>query len=309
MRIVSKEQISALGLTLADALAGLRESFPAAGAGEIVWRPKSTINQADGAFLTGTLACWPAKNVGLFHCIMGISAVDAEVGMPHYTTLQILSDYRTGHPIVAIDGTFTSTILPAGVTALAAERLAKPDAHVAAFVGTGVQAKVNLEAIRGVRDIRKIKVLDRGRTSTKAFAKHGTSLGLAVELIDNPEAMIRDSDIIITSVPSSPDLVPFLDPGWVSPGAFVSAVDVGRSWRPGFEKFERRVTDDRPQAEIQHREGRMNYGGPFDHELVDIMGRNLEQGNGSARSVFIHPGNVVGVLGITLAIWKKLRES
>jgi ornithine cyclodeaminase/alanine dehydrogenase len=310
MRIVDKDQVEALGLTLADVVAGLRNSFLAARAGDIVWRPKSTINQADGAFLISTLACWPSTNVALFHNIMGTSAANVAPEEPHYSTLQILSDYRTGRPVAAIDGTFTSTMLPAGVTALAAARLAKPDARVATFVGVGVQAKVNLAALRSVRDIRSVKVLGRGRTSATAFADHAASLGLAVEVANSPEAAIRDSDVIVSSVPSGPGLTPFLDPAWVSPGAFVSAVDIGRSWLPGFETFERRVTDDRLQAEMQHREGRMNYGGSFTNELGDLIAASetspIDPGR---RSVIIHPGNVVGVIGITMEVWKELRAA
>jgi alanine dehydrogenase len=307
MRIVDKDQIEALGLTLADVVAGLRNSFLAARAGDIVWRPKSTINQADGAFFISTLACWPSADVALFHNIMGTSAENVGPGEPHYRTLQILSDYRSGQPVAAIDGTFTSTMLPAGVTALAAARLAKPNASVATFVGAGAQAKVNLEALLSVRDIRSVKVLGRSRTSTSIFADHVASLGLAAEIANSPEAAIRDSDIIVSSVPSGPALAPFLDPAWVSPGAFVSAVDIGRSWLPGFETFAYRVTDDRLQAEMQHREGRMTYGGSFTSELGDLIAASetspIDHGG---RSVIIHPGNVVGVIGITIEIWKKL---
>ncbi len=309
MRVITKEQVSALDLTLADVVSGLRESFLAARAGEIIWRPKSTINQPDGAFFIGTLACWPVVKTGLFHSIMGTSSANVRPGEPHYTTLQVLSDYQTGRPIAAIDGTFTSTMLPAGVTALAAERMADPNATVATFVGAGVQARVNLDALLSVRDIKTVRILGRSRHSTQLFADYASALGLNVEIAEDPKNAIRNSHIIVSSVPSSPQFVPFLDPDWVSPGAFVSAVDIGRSWRSGFESFDQRVTDDRLQAEIQHREGRMNYGGPFDHELADLIDGDQEHRNKDFRSVIIHPGNVVGVLGITMAIWNKLRGS
>lgn len=305
MRVVTKDQVAALGLTLADVVSGLKRSFLAAQAGEIVWRPKSTINQPDGAFLIGTLAGWPGAGVALFHNIMGTSPAHVGPGEPHYTSLQILSDYRTGRVIAAVDGTFTSTMLPAGVTALAAQRLAKPDARIATFIGAGIQARVNLDALRSVREIGTVRILSRSRTSASGFAAHVTALGLTAEITEIPEAALAGSDIIVSSVPSGPGLKPFLDPAWVSPGAFVSAVDVGRSWLPGFESFSRRFTDDKEQAQMQHREGRMNYGGAFDGEIADLIpaGPAVDR---QGRAVILHPGNVVGVLGVTMEISRAL---
>lgn len=305
MRVVTREQVAALGLTLADVVGGLKRSFLAAQAGEIVWRPKSTINQPDGAFLIGTLAGWPGADIALFHNIMGTSAANVGPGEPHYTSLQILSDYRTGRAIAAIDGTFTSTMLPAGVTALAAGRLARPDARIATFVGAGIQAQVNLDALRSVRDFETVRILSRSQASASGFAAHVTALGLKAEISESPEAAIRGSDIIVSSVPSGPGLTPFLDPAWVSPGAFVSAVDIGRSWLPGFEAFERRFTDDKEQAQMQHREGRMAYGGAFDGEIADLIPASPAS-DPQGRAVIIHPGNVVGVLGVTMEISRAL---
>lgn len=301
MRFVTKEQVTELNLTLADVTGALSQAFTAGKSGHIVWRPKSSINQADGAFFMGTLACWPAAGVGLFHNIMGTAAANVGPGEPHYATLQILSDYRTGLPIAAIDGTFTSAMLPAGVTALAAARLAQPKASIATFIGGGTQARLNLDALLSVRPIRTVKVLSRSRASATAFADYVAAKGLTSEISDSAEAAVRDSDIIVSTVPSAPGLAPFLDPAWVSKGAFVSAVDVGRSWMPGFAEFDRRFTDDRAQAELQHSEGRMPYAGPFDGEIADLLTHECPPSFGG-RSVLIHPGNVVGVLGLTMAI-------
>ena len=103
------------------------------------------------------------------------------------------------------------------------------------------------------------------------------------------------SDIIVSTVPSGPNLKPFLDPGWVSPGAFVSAVDLGRSWLDGFEAFDRIVTDDRAQAIVQHAEGRVRYGGEYDTELAELItGARPRAKRAEERIVMIHPGNIVG---------------
>lgn len=123
-----------------------------------------------------------------------------------------------------------------------------------------------------------------------------------------PQAL-HGVDIVISTIPASPGLKPFLDPDWVEPGTFVNVVALGRSWKSGFSKFDRVVVDDRVQAEQQYKDGRLLHGGPFDCEISDILngskpGRIAE----GERIVLIHPGNVFDVLGVTTAILSRFKS-
>ena len=305
MRTIGREQVAGIGLTMPKVISAMESAFAAAASGDIVWRPKATINQPDGAFFIGTFACWPKAGFGIFHNIMGTAPGNVPHGAPHYSTLQVLSDYRTAKPAAIVDGTFTSNMLPAGLTAIVAKRLGKAGSRIATFVGAGVQARVNLDAVRLAQPIEEVRVLSRTAASADAFAKHVASLGLKARVETDPETAVRGADIIVTSVPSSVGLKPFLDPAWVSPGALISAVDVGRCWKPGFEAFDRMVTDNREQAVVSHKEGRMLYSGTFDTELPELV-TGLRPGRQSPkdRIAVIHPGDIVGVFGITLEIFK-----
>lgn len=303
MRIIARDDVEALGLGLAEAVPALESAFLAGRRGAIDFRPKSTISRPDGAFLIAAHAAWPERNLGLFHSIMGTAPANVPHGAPHYTTRQLLSDYRRGVPVALIDGTWTSTILPAGVTAIAARRLARPDSAVVSFVGAGVQARVNLAALQPLFPLREVRVLSRTAASAQGFAAHAAACGLQVRVFEDARAALEGADIIVTSVPGAPGLRPFLDPDWVGEGAFVSAVDIGRSWRGGFERFERLVTDDRAQALAQHADGRMPHAGPYDTEIPELLdasrpGRQRRE----ERIVLIHPGNVVGVFGLSALI-------
>lgn len=305
MRIISREEVNGLGLGLPRVVTAMESAFAAAASGDIVWRPKATINQPDGAFFIGTFACWPKAGFGVFHNIMGTAPGNVPHGEPHYTTVQVLSDYKTARPLAIVDGTFTSNMLPAGLTAIAATRLGRPGSRVATFVGAGVQARVNLDALRLSLPIEEVRILSRTAQSADAFARHVASLGLKARVETDPETAIRGSQVIVTSVPGSVGLKPFLDPAWVSPGALISAVDVGRCWMPGFEFFDRMITDNREQAVVSHKEGRMLYGGRFDGELPELVtGRVPGRQSADDRIAVIHPGDIVGVFGITLDIYR-----
>jgi len=304
MRIIGQSDVASLRIGLADAVAALEAAFLAGRRGEIDWKPKSTISRPDGAFLIAAHAAWPARNLGLFHSIMGVSPANVPPGAPHYATVQLLSDYAKGAPLGMIDGTWTSTILPAAVTAIAARRLARPDSAVASFVGAGAQARVNLEALRPIFPLREVRVLSRTARSAQAFADHAAGCGLRARVCDDPRAALDGADIVVSSVPGSAGLQPFLDPDWVPEGAFVSAVDVGRSWRPGFHRFDRLVTDDRAQAVAQYADGRLPHAGPYDTEIAELLnGARPGRTRPSERIALIHPGNVVGVFALSVLIW------
>lgn len=308
MHMIARHEIDILGITNRDLIEALETAFRACRAGDISGRPKSTVVQPDGAFYIGTLATWAKRNLGIFHCIMGAPPENLAPGEAHYRTYQLLTDYARGKPIALIDGSFTSTMLPAGVTALGARAFARPDSRIATFVGAGVQSRVNLAALTEVLPLSQVRILGRSRVNADAFAEEVRLGELEAIVYTDAESALRGADVVVTTVPSGPSLEPFLNPSWVSPGAFVSTVDVGRSWCSGFEAFDRIVSDDRAQAVVQHKEGRMSYGGSFDTELAELVaGARPPRSSEKERIVMIHPGNIVGVLGITALIQERLK--
>lgn len=220
-----------------------------------------------------------------------------------------ISDYRRGLLEALVDGAVTSNLLPGAVTAIAARRLARPDSRVAAFIGAGVQARINLDGLTAAGlPIEEVRIVSRSRASAVSFADETASRGIRATLSDNPRAAIDGADVVVTTVPGSPGFEAFLEPSWVAPGSFVSAVDVGRSWKSGFEAYERVVTDDRIQSAAQHADGRLVYGGAFDTDLPELVaGTQPGRTRATDRVVVIHPGNAVGVLAITAEILARLR--
>jgi alanine dehydrogenase len=303
MRYISRKDVEALNIGIEDVVKALETAFLAGQQGRIVWRPKSTVTQPDGIFLIATHAAWPERNLSIFHSILGTSPTLVSPGAPHYRTLQLLGDYKAGAPLALIDGTFTSSVLPAGITLLAARKLARPESRVATFVAAGLQARLNIDALCKTFPLQEIRIVSRTEASARALAQYVTERQLKAVIPQDPEAAIRGAEIIITSVPSGPGQKAFLDPAWVSEGAFISAIDGGRSWHPGFERFERIATDDRPQAAAQHADGRLAHAGPYDTEIPELVA-GLRPGREHAkdRVVLIHPGNIVGVLGISVLI-------
>jgi ornithine cyclodeaminase/alanine dehydrogenase len=307
LKTISRDEIAQLHLDIDAIAAALDEAFRAGAAQEITWKPKSMLAQPDGAFLMSTFAAWPARGLGIFHSLVGATAAAARNGSPAYRSLQLLAEHETAEPIALLDGTYTSTMLPAGVTRLMAGRLGRSRSRVATFVGAGTQARVNLAALDGILPIDEVRIVSRTTKSAAGFAEFVSARGQRARIMQNGPEAFEGADIIISTVPASPGLQPALEPRWVSPGTFVNAVDLGRSWQQGFDAFDRVVTDDRKQAEAQFGEGRLIHGGPYDSEIAEILtGARPGRLDSKERIVLIHPGNVVGILGLTRLIVERL---
>ena len=139
----------------------------------------------------------------------------------HHATI-LLFKPETGEPLVTMDGRLITEVRTAAVSAVATEFLARPDASVLAIIGSGVQARSHLEALRLVRDFREVRVWSPRRAA--AFAEeHGVRAAAAAE-----EA-VRGADVVVTATTSP---TPVLSGEWLSPGVHINAVGAPRpNWR------------------------------------------------------------------------------
>jgi alanine dehydrogenase len=139
----------------------------------------------------------------------------------HHATI-LLFKPETGEPLVTMDGRLITEVRTAAVSAVATEHLARPDASVLAIIGSGVQARSHLEALRLVRDFREIRVWSPRRAA--AFAEeHG------VRAAASAEEAVRGADVVVTATTSS---TPVLAGEWLSPGAHINAIGAPRpDWR------------------------------------------------------------------------------
>jgi ornithine cyclodeaminase/alanine dehydrogenase-like protein (mu-crystallin family) len=306
--VIDAQTVSDLTVGLPVLTQALELGFAAAAEGRILWRPKAAVSCPDGTWLVGTFGCWPEKGLGIFHSITGTTPISCRAG-PHYRSFQLLTASNDAAPLALVDGSFTSTMLPACVTLLTARRLARADSAAVSFIGAGVQAAVNLEALITAFPIKHVHIASRTSASAAAFATFvRAKWGLNTTTYEDHRAAVVAADIIVTSVPNGSGL-PTLDPAWVAPGTFVSAVDFGRSWKAGFAAFDRIVTDDVAQAAAQFSDGRLAHELDYDTELPALVaGQRPGRQQETDRVVVVHPGNLVGVLALTALIYERWKS-
>ena len=134
----------------------------------------------------------------------------------------VLFKPETGEPIAVMDGRLITEMRTAAVSAAATQVLSRADASVLAILGSGVQAKSHLEAIRLVRDISEVRVWSP--RNSKSFAEeHGVTASATAE------AAVRGADIVVVATSAE---TPVLQGKWLSPGTHVNAIGANRpTWR------------------------------------------------------------------------------
>jgi ornithine cyclodeaminase/alanine dehydrogenase-like protein (mu-crystallin family) len=143
---------------------------------------------------------------------------NAARGLPTHLAVIVLFAPETGEALALLDGRLITEMRTAAVSAAATKVLAAPDARVLAILGSGVQARAHVEALRHVRDFREIRVWGRTRAHAERFASEvGGKLTSAADAV-------QGADVIVTATAAKE---PVLEGAWLKPGAHVNAIGWG----------------------------------------------------------------------------------
>ena len=144
--------------------------------------------------------------------------------LPRANALIILNDPQTGMPLAILDATRISALRTGAVTGVGAWYLARADARSVAFVGAGVQARTQLEALKSVLSgIDEMRIFDTCREVAQDFVNHCSACydDVAAGITENPELAVRHADIVVTATVADE---PIVKADWLKPGVFFSHI-------------------------------------------------------------------------------------
>lgn len=227
---LTRAELEGLGLGAREMTGRLAHLLREAAAGRARNTAKRAVNREDGRLYMSMLAT--ADDPPRFAVkSLGLSPGNAARGLPSIGALICLHDSVTGQPLAVMDGDWITGVRTAALSAMAAEALARPEAAAIAFLGAGVQARCHLELFAQLFPLAEARLLGRGRANLDALGAQARALGLRVVEPADAEAAVRGADIVVSSVTPTPELPRFLDPAWLAPGAFVTAVELARAWQ------------------------------------------------------------------------------
>lgn len=267
--------------------------------------PKVVITPPDGRYIMATLA---VANDPPFLAVKSLllNPRNPERGLKSINALVALHDSNTGLPLAILDGNWITAVRTAGLSAVAAKRLAKADSSIAAFIGCGVQAYSHLHAFAEIFPLKAVRAFSRGSANRDAFCQTAEKKGLSAVACSAAQEAMKDADLIITSVTLSPQLAPFLDARWLKPGAFATMTDLATPWFAGsMSAFDRIIIDDLEQ------ESRMSK--PLvDPELVSgdladlVSGDRVGRYTEGERTAFVFRGLALGDLAVAALAYQHM---
>jgi ornithine cyclodeaminase/alanine dehydrogenase-like protein (mu-crystallin family) len=134
----------------------------------------------------------------------------------------LLFEAERGRLLAIVDASEVTAIRTAAVSGLATRLLAREDAEDLGILGSGTQARTNLEAMLAVRDILHVRVWSRHAEHARSFAERESRRhGISVEASATAQQAVEGAGIVCTTTSSTE---PVLRGEWLAPGAHVNAV-------------------------------------------------------------------------------------
>lgn len=145
------------------------------------------------------------------------------LGLPSTNGLMVVLSATTGLvQAVLLDNGYLTDLRTAAAGAVAARHLARPEAGVAAILGAGMQAALQLQALALVRPLAKARIWARDADRAAALAQRMTAaLGLPVTPASSPAAAMAGADIVVSTTPAT---TPILPAEALAPGMHVTAI-------------------------------------------------------------------------------------
>ncbi|PRY22567.1 ornithine cyclodeaminase [Aliiruegeria haliotis] len=145
------------------------------------------------------------------------------IGLPSLNGLMILFSARTGLvEALLLDNGYLTDIRTAAAGAVAARHLAPSEVETAGVLGTGVQARLQMQAAHLVRPFRRALVWGRDRNKAEACARDIASLlGIEAAISESPAALAAQAQLVITTTPAR---APLLQTGALRAGMHITAM-------------------------------------------------------------------------------------
>ena len=141
-----------------------------------------------------------------------------KLGLPSLNGLMMLFSAQTGlADALLLDNGYLTAVRTAAAGAIAAKWLAREDAKVVAILGAGEQARLQLQALRLVRDVSEVRIWARDPAKAQAMAAELDD----ARAVDSDDAGRDGADIAITTTPSRE---PLIEPQHLRPGLHITAM-------------------------------------------------------------------------------------
>jgi alanine dehydrogenase len=196
---ISEAEVHAL-LSMAMAVDAVEDISRKQAKGEVVVHPRRRFELPGGRF---------------FHYMAAADYSAGFLAMKQYTFVRgelrflvPLYEIASGELLALIEADYMGQLRTGAASGVATKYLARRDARIAAIIGSGGQAKTQLEAMAAVRRLDSATVYSRDGKKREAFAREMSArLSIPVHAATSTAEATRGADIVCTATTSSQPVV------------------------------------------------------------------------------------------------------
>ncbi len=146
-----------------------------------------------------------------------------KLGLPSLNGLMILFSATTGLvESLFLDNGYLTDVRTAAAGAVAARHLAPETVDTAGVIGTGVQARLQMQAAHLVRPFERVLVQGRDMEKAKACADDlAAILGINAMAVADAAELVSASQLVVTTTPARE---PVIKAEWLHPGLHITAM-------------------------------------------------------------------------------------
>jgi alanine dehydrogenase len=261
---------------------------------------------------------------GVLNHMAGADLVTGYMGLKIYSIardgarfLVTLFSADSGDLVALIEADYLGQLRTGAASGLATRLMAREDAHVAAIIGTGLQARTQLEAVVAVRKLDGVRAFGRDPGKRETFAREMSArLGVLVTPVSSAEQAVRGAQIVTTCTTST---VPVLEGRWIEPGTHINAVGVNQAQKRELDteaviRCDVIASDSREQSKIESGDLIGAFAGDASHwesvrEFSDLVAGKIP-GRTSPDQITLFKSNGVATEDIVVAgrIYELARE-
>jgi alanine dehydrogenase len=264
-------------LTMPAAIAAVEESFRRLAAGNAIVHPRQRLHIPGKSYL---------------HYMAAADATGGYMGLKIYSSAKEglrfivpLFNVTTGDLAAVIEADFLGQVRTGAASGVATRWMSREDARVVGIIGTGLQARTQLEAVSLVRKVAEVRVCGRDANRREGFAAEMSArLKVPVRSAANAEEAVRDADIVITSTTSTN---PVVEGRWLKKGTHINAIGANFPQKreldaEAIERCEVIAVDSREQSKLES------------GDLIQVFGHDDKRWNGVAELADIVAGKAPG---------------
>jgi ornithine cyclodeaminase len=233
LRILNASEVRQ-ALPMTAAIAAMKTAFAELARGEVSLplRTQVDVSAHDGVALF--MPAYASRSDALTIKAVAVYPGNASRGLPTIHGVVLVLEANSGRPVALLEGSTLTAIRTGAASGAATDLLARPNARVAAIIGSGVQARTQLEAVCTVRSIQEVRIFSNDRDQAEQLAAELAGkdpIPAHILVAGDAASAVRGADVVCTATTSR---TPVFPAAALSPGCHINAIG---AYRPDMQEI------------------------------------------------------------------------